>query len=226
MAAPLRSDNPGQQESLQFAHFGVLNAGAQSRTSTITSLILNLSVAFVVIVITAATQRTIQKNKMLTELVAPVVVKKVEPVKPKIVPPKLKVLPEIPKIEPPKIVEVKLPDVPKPPIVKMDTPKPVIAPPAPQRVIAPAAPVAVSLAAKPQAASVVNNDAHPTAVRLGNSTSPLNNLHGPAVAPVNMAAGMPGMNAANTGNGPGPLRSTWATAARRALPPGAMGLLL
>jgi TonB family protein len=83
----------------------------------------------------------------------------------------------------------------------MDQPKPIIAPPAPQRIIAPAAPVAVNLG-RPQAASVPNNDAHPSAVRLGNSTSPLNHLTGPAVSPVNLAAGMPGMNSANTGNGP------------------------
>jgi protein TonB len=201
MAAPLRSDNPEEQKSLQFAHFGVLDPGAQSRTSTITSLVLNLAVAFVIIVLTAATKRTIEKNRMLTELVAPVVVKKVEPIKPKITPPKIKPLPQIIKVEPPKIAVVKLPELPKQPIVKMEQPKPVIVPPAPQKVIAPAAPVQVSLA-HPQAASVPNNDAHPTAVRLGASDSPIKSLNGPAVAPVNMGRGMPGMNAANTGNGP------------------------
>jgi protein TonB len=200
MAAPLRSDNPGQQQNMQFAHFGVLNAGSQSKSSAITSMVLNLSVLFVLFVISAATRRTMQNNKELTELVAPIPVKKIEPIKPKIVPPKPK-LPEIPKIEPPKIVEVKLPEIPKQPIVKMENPKPVLTPPAPPKIIAPAAPVAVSLA-HPQAASVVNHDAHPTAVAMGNSTSPLSNLHGPSVAPVNMGAGMPGMNAANTGHGP------------------------
>jgi protein TonB len=205
MAVPLRSENPETQKSMQFAHFGVLNPGAQSRTSTITSLVLNLSVAFVIIVITAATKRTLEKNKLLTNLVAPVVVKKVEPVKPKIIPPKIKPLPEIPKIELPKIAVVKLPELPKQPIVKMDQPKPIIAPPAPQKVVAPAAPVQVSLA-HPQAASVVNHDAHPSAVSMGNSTSPLNNLHGPSVAPINMGAGMPGMNSANTGHGPAATR--------------------
>ncbi len=83
----------------------------------------------------------------------------------------------------------------------METPKPIITPPAPQQVIAKAAPVVVSLA-HPAAASVPNNDAHPTAVRLGAADSPVSNLHGPAVAPVNMGRGMPGMNSANTGNGP------------------------
>jgi TonB family protein len=188
---------------MQFAHFGVLDAGSQSKASTVTSLILNLAIACVVIIISmASAKRTIEKNRLLTNLVAPVVEKKVEPIKPKIVPPKPK-LPEIAKLEPPKIIvpRVKLPELPKQPIVKMDNPKPLITPPAPKRIIAPAAPVAVSLA-HPEAASVPNHDAHPSAVRLGNSTSPLNNLHGPAVSPVNLAAGMPGMNSANTGNGP------------------------
>ena len=38
--------------------------------------------------------------------------------------------------------------------------------------------------------------------RLGQATNPMKPLTGPAVSPVNMgAAGMPGMNASNTGNG-------------------------
>jgi len=203
MAAPLRSDTPGQQKSVQFAHFGVLDAGAQSKTSTITSLLLNLAIAFVVIVISLAHRQIVEKAHRLTELTIPIAEKKPEPVKPKIVPPKPK-LPEIAKIEPPKITipVIRPPELPKQPIVKMEQPKPVLMPPAPKQVIAPAAPVQVSLAQKPQAASVVNNDPHPSAVRLGNSTSPLNNLHGPAVASVNLAAGMPGMNTGNTGNGP------------------------
>jgi protein TonB len=203
MAAPLRSDTPGQQKSVQFAHFGVLDAGAQSKASTVTSLLLNCAIAFVVIVISLAHRQIVEKAHLLTNLTVPVVEKKPEPVKPKITPPKPK-LPEIAKIEPPKITipVIRPPELPKQPVVKMDQPKPVLLPPAPKQVIAPAAPVQVSLAQKPQAASVVNNDPHPSAVRLGNSTSPLNNLHGPAVASVNLAAGMPGMNAANTGNGP------------------------
>jgi TonB family protein len=194
---------------MQFAHFGVLDVGTQSKASTVTSLTLNVAIACVVIIISAATaKRTIEKNRLLTNLVAPIPAQKPEPVKPKVVPPKPKLPePEIAKVEPPKIVvpQVKLPEIPKQPVVKMDTPKPVIAPPAPQQIVAKAAPVAVSLA-HPEAASVVNNDAHPSAVRLGNSTSPLNNLHGPSVASVNLAAGMPGMNSANTGNGPAATR--------------------
>ena len=202
MAAPLRSANPGQPKSMQFAHFGVLDTGGQNKASTVTSIVLNLVVAFVVIVISLATaKRTIENNRLLTNLVAPVAEKKPEPVKPKIIPPKPK-LPQLVKVEPKiTIPQVKLPEVPKQQIVKLDQIKPMLAAPAPVKVTAVAAPVAVSLA-HPQAASVVNNDPLPSAVRLGNSTSPLNNLKGPSVAPVNLAAGMPGMNSANTGNGP------------------------
>lgn len=202
MAAPLRSANPGQQKSMQFAHFGVLDAGHQSKTSTLTSLFVNLAIGFVVVVISLAHKQIIDNTKLLTHLVVPVEQKKPEPPKPKITPPKPKPLPQLAKVEQPKmIVPVKMPELPKQPIVKMDQPKPVIAPVAPKRVIAMAAPVAVSLA-HPQAASVPNNDPHPTAVRLGASDSPINNLHGPSVSPVNLARGMPGMNAGNTGNGP------------------------
>jgi TonB family protein len=190
---------------MQFAHFGVLDTGGQSKASTFTSLTLNVLVAFVLIVIGAAHQKMIEANHRLTELVMPIAEKKPEPVKPKVIPPKPKLpdLPQIAKVEEPRIRVpiIKPPDVPKPAQVKMDTPKPILAPPAPAKVVAMAAPVAVSLA-HPEAASVVNKDVNPSAVRLGNSTSPLNNLHGPAVAPVNLAAGMPGMNSANTGNGP------------------------
>jgi protein TonB len=202
MAAPLQSENPGQQKSMQFAHFGVLDAGAQSKASTVTSLLINLAIGLVIIIISAATAKHQIEKKLLTSLVVPVTPKKVEPEKPKIVPPKIKP-PMIAKIEPPKIVvpDVKMPDVPKPPTIKMEQPKPIITPPAPKQVTAPAAPAVVSLS-HPAAASVANNDAHPSAVRLGSSNSPVSNLHGPAAAPVNMGRGMPGMNSANTGNGP------------------------
>lgn len=203
MAAPLRSANPGQQTSTQFAHFGVLDAGSQSKASTVTSLVVNLAIGFVVIVLSLAHKQIIDNSKRLTELVIPVEQKKPEPVKPKITPPKPKPLPELAKVEQPRIVipVVKPPELPKQPVVKMDQPKPILAPVAPKHVVAMAAPVVVSLA-HPQAASVPNNDPHPSAVRLGAPDSPINNLHGPSVAPVNLARGMPGMNGGNTGNGP------------------------
>jgi protein TonB len=193
---------------MQFAHFGVLDTGGQSKASTVTSLVVNLLIAFVIIVIGAATKVKIDTDRKLTQLTIPIEEKKIEPIKPKIVPPKPK-LPELAKVEPPKIITppVKLPEVPKLPEVKMDIPKPVVLPVAPKKVVAMAAPVAVSLA-HPQAASVPNNDPHPAAVRLGNPDSPVPNLHGPAVASVNLARGMPGMNSANTGNGPAATKVT------------------
>ena len=187
---------------MQFAHFGVLDAGHQSKTSTVVSVTLNLVVAFVVCVISLATTQTIQANRKMALLVEPVI-KKVEPEKPKVPPPPKPKLPELTKVEQPKIEipRIKPPELPKQPIVKMDTPKPILAPPAPKQIIAMAAPVAVNLA-HPEAASVPNHDAHPSAVGLGHPDSPINNLHGPAVASVNMGQGFPGMNGANTGHGP------------------------
>jgi len=203
MAMRLQSEEPGQPKSMQFAHFGVLDAGSQSKSSLLASLLFNVTVALVVIIISAAAKKTIDKRILLTELDEPVVKKKVEPVKPKVVPPPPKpILPPVAKVEmqlPRIIVPVKPPDVPKPPVVKMDVPKPVIAAPAPVRVIAMAAPRTVNLA-NPQAASVVNNDPHPTAVRLGNPENPI--LRGPAVSSVNLGRGLPGMNSANSGYGP------------------------
>ncbi len=207
MAMPPRSEELGQPKDVQFAHFGVLDSGSQSKPSVFVSLVVNVIVLFVFIVISAAAKKSLDNRHLLTELTEPVVPKKVEPVKPKFVPPPPPpppVLPDVPRIEMqlPRIVVVKPPDVPKPPEVKMDTPKPVIAAPAPVKVVAMAAPQAVNLAARPQAASVPNNDPHPSAVRLGNPNSPLNNLHGPSVSSVNLGAGFAGMNSANTGNGP------------------------
>jgi TonB family protein len=189
---------------MQFAHFGVLDTGGQSKASTVTSFLVNLAIAFVVIVISLAHRQIVEKSRMLTELAAPVVEKKPEPVKPKIIPPKPpKPLPEIVKVEEPKILipKIKPIELPKQPIVKMDQPKPILMPPAPKRVIAMAAPVTVNLA-HPQAASVVNNDAHPTAVQIGHPDMPFKDPKGPAVATVNLNSGFPGMNAGNTGHGP------------------------
>ena len=109
------------------------------------------------------------------------------------------------KVEPPKPQPGRQEPVKPPPEMKpieVPVPKPVVAAPAPKPVTPPPAPVKVNLGTA-MAASVKNNDAHPTAVRLGEATNPLKPLTGPAVAPVNMgAAGMRGMPASNTGNGP------------------------
>jgi periplasmic protein TonB len=202
MVAPLRSANPGPAKAMQFSHFGVLDTGGQSKASTATSLVINLLAAFVIVVISAAaTRQTIENNKRLTQLTIPIVEKKVEPVKPKMVPPKQK-LPQLAKVEPRiKLPPIKVPEAPKQPTVKMEAPKPILIPAAPKQVIAMAAPKVVNLG-HPEAASVPNHDAHPSAVGLGHPDSPISNLHGPAVAPVNMGQGFPGMNSANNGHGP------------------------
>jgi protein TonB len=202
MAVPLRSANPGPADSIQFKHFGILDTGGQSNASTATSLVVNLLIAFVAIVISMATTQTIQNSQKIATLIEAPVPKPVETPKPKIIPPKIK-MPPIAKVEPPKITvpQVRAPELPKQPVIKMEQPKPLLAPAPPKQIVAMAAPKVVNLG-HPQAASVVNHDAHPTAVRLGSSDSPISNLHGPAVAPVNLARGMPGVNSANTGNGP------------------------
>jgi len=207
MAKPiLRSTAPGQPQSVQFAHFGVLNDGSQSKASTITSITLNIVIALVVIVVTAATKKISDDHIKLTRIDAPIPIKKEEPPKPP--PPPVKPpppLPEVPKIvtEPPKIKlpDVKIPDPPKVPVVKMET-KPVILPTvAPLKVVATAAPAVVNLS-KPAPASVQNNLTRSSAVALGRTDSPVAPSNAPAVnTPVNLGRGVPGMNAANTGAG-------------------------
>ncbi|WP_269456817.1 TonB family protein [Terriglobus roseus] len=131
-------------------------------------------------------------------------VKPPEPPKP-VPPPKLP-KPPIVKVEPPKILpnvpKIEVPEPPKvqpQPVLKA---QPIITPAPPKAVTPPPAPkpVAISIA---QAASVPNHDAHPSAVRLGSMTNPINNTTGPAVSPVNLGhSGAPGMPAGNTGFGP------------------------
>jgi TonB family protein len=201
MAMPLRNNELGQPKSMQFAHFGVLDAGNQNKPSVLVSLFLNAAFLLVAIVISAAAKKSLDTRVLLSSVTFKPLPAKVEPIKPKIVPPKPPppVLPDVPKIEVhlPKIVVVKMPDMPKPPEVKMDAPKPIIAPPAPAKVVAMAAPMAVNLA-HPQAASVVNNDQHASAVRLGSANAPV--LNGPAISSVNLGRGL----YASTGTGSGP----------------------
>ena len=51
MAMRLQSEEPGQPKSMQFAHFGVLDAGSQSKSSLFASAVFNITVALIVIVI-------------------------------------------------------------------------------------------------------------------------------------------------------------------------------
>jgi periplasmic protein TonB len=225
MAKPLISEELVQPKSVQFAHFGVLNDGAQSKTSTLTAIIINVLLAFVIIVVGAATKKAVDNRMKLTELTAPIPIKKVEPIKPKVVPPKMPKLPDVPKlvIQTPKIVvpDVKLPDLPKP--VKMEEPKPVIMPAPPKMVVAMAAPKVVNLAT-PAPAAVVNKSQSPAAVSLGTPDHPMP-ASAAAVSTVNLGnkgmAGMPpgagagkpsSVNLAGSGQPGGSLNGTGAKA--------------
>ena len=172
MAKPLRTDDPAPQ-NMQFAHFGVLNDGNQSKGSLFTSIALNVLLAFCAVVIGAAAKKTIDNRHKLTELTEPIPIKKAEEPPPPKIKIKLPPPPPVVKVEPPKIKmpDVKLPDVPKPPEIKMAQPMPVVLPAPPKLVQAPPAPKVVSLA-QAMPASVPNNSPHPTAVALGSHDQP------------------------------------------------------
>jgi protein TonB len=202
MAKPLRSEESAPQ-NMQFAHFGVLNDGSQSRTSLITSIVFNVLFALVVIIIGAVAKKAIEAPHQVTELTMPVPVKPEPPPPPKVVP-KLPRPPVVAKVEPPKIKmpDVKLPDTPKQPTIKMTQQMPVVLPAPPKAVQPPPAPKVVNLAqARP--ASVVNDSPHPTAVALGRPDNPIAPSNRPATASVDLGnRGMAGMPASNSGTGP------------------------
>jgi protein TonB len=201
---PIRYDDSVRPKDVQFKHFGVMDAGAQSKGSMFTSIVINALLALIVIVIGAATRKVVEDNSKMVTLVAPVPLKEPEPLRPKLPPPPPPKLPPTPKIEPPKIrvPEEKLPEPPKVPVVKMNQPAPINLPAPPKRVTPPAAPTPVNLG-RPAAASIPNHDAHPTAVRLGTPDNPIAASNRPAVASVNLGnKGMPGMPASNVGSGP------------------------
>ena len=201
MVKPLRSEDPNPPKNMQFAHFGVLNDGQQSKASLFTSVSLNIIIALVVIIIGAAAKKTMDHRTKLTSLTEPIPIKPVEPIKPKIVPK----LPEPPKvkIEPPKIKlpdVAKLPDLPKPPEIKMNQPVPVIAPAPPKLVTPPPAPKVVNLGQAAPATVVATN--HPAAVALGQQNNPIAPSNRPATSAINLGnRGMAGMPASNTGMG-------------------------
>src|SRR6185312_13988939 len=101
MAKPLRSDNPNPPD-VQFAHFGVLNDGSQSKASLFTSITVNITVAIVICILGAAAKKHMD-NVRLTHLTEPIPLKKTEPEQPK-----------------PKIIPKPLP---KPPVLKVEAPK-------------------------------------------------------------------------------------------------------
>jgi TonB family protein len=202
MAQPLRSDDPKPQ-SMQFAHFGVLNDGNQSKGSLFTSVALNILLAICAIIIGAAAKKTMDNHIKLTHLDEPIPIKKPdEPPPIKIKPPKLPPTPVV-KVEPPKIKlpDVKIPEPPKPPEIKMVQPMPVVMPAPPKLVQAPPAPKVVSLA-QAMPASVPNNSPHPTAVALGSTTNPIAVSNTPSPTSINLGnKGMSGMPASNNGAG-------------------------
>jgi TonB family protein len=186
-----------QPQSVQFRDFGVLNDGRKSRGAFFLSLCTNLAVLFVVIVVGSAVKRAVAPNAKLVTLVEPVAEKTPapKPPPPTIVPPPIN-----DEYTPPKTAAtMELPPDVKP--IDMPEAKAILTPPAPKAVTPPPAPKTINLA-NASAASVPNNDAHPSAVRLGRPDSPVHSNNGPAVSSVNLSVGMPNMPSANNGNGP------------------------
>jgi protein TonB len=201
MAKPLRTEDQTPQ-NMQFAHFGVLNDGSQSKTSLFTSISLNIIIALVVVIIGAAAKHTIDNSKKLQTL-------SLEPIR-KIEPEPIKPIPKLPKppivkVEPPKIKlpEVKQPELPKIPEIKMVQQVPIITQPAPPKLVQPPpAPKVVNLA-QAQPAAVVNNSPKPSAVALGRADNPIAVSNRPTTSAINLGnKGMSGMPASNTGAGP------------------------
>jgi periplasmic protein TonB len=202
MVKPLRSEEPSPQ-NMQFSHFGVLNDGNQSKSSVFTSITLNIVVAIVAAILSAAAKHTMTKHKLESISLAPMKKEpEPEPIKPKIIP-KVPPPPKI-KVDPPKIKmpEVKLPDPPKPPEIKMAQPLPVLAPAPPKLVQPPPAPKVVSLA-QAMPAAVAAPAPKATAVALGSANNPIAPSNQPATATVNLGnRGLAGMPASNSGSGP------------------------
>jgi len=201
MPTPLRSANPDPQD-IQFSHFGVLDTGAGNKGSLFTSIGINLLLAIIAFIVSAAAVKISRDNKLKEVTYVVPVAKPPAPPRPKLIPPKMPPPPVIkpvePKVELPKITP---PVVPKPIPVPAPKPVPVVTPAPPKAVVAAAAPkpVAVHLG---MAASVPNHDAHPAAVSLGQANNPIAPSNRPATATVNLGnAGLAGMP---PGSGRGP----------------------
>ena len=202
MAKPLRSLNP-QPTDMQFKHFGVLDTGAQSKTSLFTSVTVNIVLAVIAVILGAAAKKTMDQHKL--DNVTFVATKPPEPLpKPKIVPPKPLPKPLIPKPVEPKISLPKLTpvEIPKPIPVAAPRPLPIVTPAAPKVVIAAAAPKPLDVHLG-QSASVVNHDVHPSAVALGSASNPIAPSNRPSASAINLGQrGLAGMPSTNTGGGP------------------------
>ena len=204
MAKPLRSLNP-QPTDMQFTHFGVLDAGGQSKSSLFTSVTINVVLAVIAVILGAAAKKTMDQHKL--DNVTFVATKPPEPLPkpvPKIVPPKPLPKPVVPIPVEPKIVLPKVTpvEVPKPIPVAAPKPLPVVTPAAPKVVMAAAAPKPMDVHLG-QSASVVNHDIHPAAVALGSASNPIAPSNRPSTSAVNLGQrGLAGMPATNTGGGP------------------------
>jgi TonB family protein len=197
MPKPLRSADPTPQD-VQFSHFGVLDDGTRSKSATFISIGINTSILLIIVILGLIVKNNPVAAKKIAEVYLPPKPPAPKPPPPPKNPPVMppKVLPTPPKITTPPPPE-KLPEIVK--IQPVAPPKPL--PPAPEvKVVAPPAPKIVNLG-QPKAASIVNNDPHPSAVRLGGPTNPVV-TSGPAVSNVNLNAGMHGMPPGNVGSGP------------------------
>ena len=186
------------QRDLAFKDFGVVETGKNDKRSLPVALLIFGSVMTALLMIKQTVKLQVQQQKVITfNAVQPTP----EPPKPKPVvklppPPKMKPL----EVVKPVVVETQEPPKIQPPVSK-PAPEIVKNSPAPKQVSPPPAPKPVTIQIA-QAASVPNNSAHPSPIRLGSMTNPINNTSGPAVSPINLGhSGAPGMNAANTGLG-------------------------
>jgi len=198
MLERLSLDATSRSKDVQFKHFGILDDGKQNRSSLLTATVLNVLAALFVILLGAAAKKTIDDSSKMTVLTLPTLMKEPEPLKLRIIPKPLP-KPLAVKVEPPRIKAI---DVPKPAVVRMTAPAPVVAPAPPKKVIAPAAPQVVNLS-HPAPASVINNSLHPSAIALGRTDNPIAPSNHPAVSAVDLGQrGMAGMPASNIGGGP------------------------
>jgi len=199
----VRTEMPASQRDLAFKTFGVMEDTEKRKNRFITAFIINTTLAALFTWISVLTANRIVQQQKTLKAITFNDVKPVEPPKPPVKlprPPVIKVeppkeIPDVPRIEVPEPPKIQPQPVVKAPPVPTPTPAPpkaVTPPPAPH-------PVSIQIA---QAASVPNHDAHPSAIRLGSMTNPINNTSGPAVSPVNLGhSGAPGMPAGNTGMG-------------------------
>jgi len=198
MAKPLVSENP-EARDVQFRHFGVMAPPRRSRASLAGSIAINVLLALIVLILSAAARRTVvDERKREAVLVMPVEIKPEPP--PRIVPPKFPPPKPLP-TPPPEVVlpEVKPVDIPQP--HPMPHPMPAVTPAPPKQVVAAAAPkpTTVNLG---RSASVPNHDQHPAAVSLGAQNNPIATSNRPAVAAIDL--GHTGLHGMPPGSGRGP----------------------